>query len=314
MIHFFYGLQENYLDITDAVLRFCFDGERFRIPADDCLRAAMFSDPAYGHLKEIVVFSHHEGRLTCTAYPHDARVDLVAPAGVVRPARRRPVVPTGPVDEVVARIHEQLHFIGGRLTDEGPEQAMVVRFLDPGATVLEIGSNVGRNTVMIASILADSSNLVTMECDPSSVEILRCNRAANGFDFQIEPSALSRRRLIQRGWETVPAEEVPPGWREVSTITFGELTAKYGLEFDTLVADCEGALFYILQDEPAMLEGISTVILEADYPSVEHKRAVESVFASNDLRRIHSEPLVTDWQHPFPDQVAASFFEVWRRI
>jgi FkbM family methyltransferase len=312
-VDFFYGRGQSYLDVTDAVLRFCCDGEQIHIPADDVLRAAMFSDPAYGHLKEIVVIAQSDGRPTCNAYPHGTPVDLPLPADVVCPARSRPAVPAGPVDETIARIHDQLQFIGGRLTDEWPEQTMVVRFLDPGAKVLEIGANIGRNTMMIASVLADSSNLVTLECDQAAAEILRCNRTANDFAFRIEPSALSCRPLIQRGWETVPADEVQPGWKAVSTITFNELVTKYGIAFDTLVADCEGALFYILQDDPAILDGISTVILEADYPSVEHKSSVETVFAGHGLSRIHSEPLVTDWKHPFPDEVAASFFEVWSR-
>lgn len=321
MMHFFYGRHQNFLDITNQVLLFCCDGRRFHIPADDRIRAALFSDPAYGHLKEIVVFSHTDGLPTCKSYPHDVPVDLPTPNGLTLPPRNKPVVPDGTFDEKIARIHEQLHFIGGRLTDELPEQTMVVRFLDPNAKVLEIGSNIGRNTLMIASILSDSANLVTMECDPAAVEILRCNRAANDFAFRIEPSALSCRPLIQRGWETMPANvpgnmpstDVRPGWKRVSTITFGELVAKYGIAFDTLVADCEGALFYILQDDPAMLKGISTVILEADYPNVEHKRSVEAVFARHGLSRIHSQPLITDWKHPFPDEVAASFFEVWSR-
>lgn len=312
-MEFFYGHQQNYLRITDAVLRFCCEGGQIHIPGDDVTRAAIFSDPAYGDLKEIVVITERDGQPTCRAYPHGTPVDLPLSAGVTPPPRSRLVVPTGPVDNVIARIHDQLHFVGGRLTDEWPEQTMVVRFLDPNATVLEIGSNIGRNTLMIASVLADSANLVTMECNPAAVEILRCNRIANDFAFRIEPSALSCRPLIQRGWETIPADEVRPGWRPVSTITFAELVAKHGITFDTLVADCEGALFYILKDDPAMLDGISTVILEADYPSVEHKSSVEAVFAAHGLSRLHSEPLVTDWKHPFPDEVAASFFEVWGR-
>lgn len=219
----------------------------------------------------------------------------------------------GSVEQIIEATHQQLAFVGGRLTDELPEQSMAVRFLDPGAKALEIGSNIGRNTLMIASRLADPTKFVTMECDPNSVALLRYNRQANGFEFHIEPSALSYRRLIQRGWETVPAEELQPGFQWVSTITFEELLSKYQIAFDTLVADCEGALFYILQDNPAMLDGISTVILEADYPNVDHKRSVEAVFGHRGFHRVHSEPLVTDWEHPFPDEVAASFFEVWRK-
>lgn len=313
MLHIFYGRAQSYIEITDTVLRFCCDGRQFHIPADDDTRATLFSDPAYGYLKDIVVFAQHDGDPTCSVYPHSTPVELALPPGVVRPARGAAPDPSGPVEDRIARIHDWLHFVGGRITDELPEQTMVVRYLDPNAKVLEIGSNIGRNTLMIASVLADSANLVTMECDPAAVKLLRFNRAANDFNFRIEPSALSCRPLIQQGWETIPSDVILPGWNRVSTITFAELVAKHGMAFDTLVADCEGALFFILQDDPTMLDGISTVILEADYPSVENKRSVEAVFARHGLTRVHSEPLVTDWDHPFPAEVAASFFEVWTK-
>jgi len=312
-VEFFYGRHQNYLNITDAVLRFCCDGKQIHIPAYDNVRATVFSDPVYGEVKNIVVIGERDGGATCSIYPSGTPVDQPLPADIVRSPRSKPVVPAGPVEEKIARIHEQLLFTGGRLTDELPEQMMTLRFLRPDAKVLEIGSNIGRNTLMIASILNDPANLVTMECAPAAVEVLRCNRTANDFTFRIEPSALSYRPLIQRGWETIPSDVDLPGWNRVSTITFGQLVAKHGMAFDTLVADCEGALFYILGDYPAMLDGISTVILEADYPSVEHKRSVEAVFAAHGLTRVHSEPLVVDWDHPFPAEVAASFFEVWTR-
>ena len=103
MLHFFYGRCQTYLDITDTVLRFCCDGRHVHIPTGDRLRATMFSDPAYGHLKEIVVISDRDLTLTCTTFPHDTPVDLPVPAGLVPPARSRPVLAVGPVDEIIAR-------------------------------------------------------------------------------------------------------------------------------------------------------------------------------------------------------------------
>ena len=31
------------------------------------------------------------------------------------------------------------------------------------------------------------------------------------------------------------------------------------------------------------------------------------------LERIYSEPLIVDWDHPFPAECVASFFEVWKK-
>ena len=155
--------------------------------------------------------------------------------------------------------------------------------------------------------------MVTLECDPTAVGILRQNRSANNLHFHIEPSALSYRSLMQRGWDTVPSDELQPGYQWVRTITFEELNEKYRIPFDTLIADCEGALYYLLQDNSRILENIRTVILESDYLLADHKKEVESIFRSYNLEKVYSEPLLVDWDHPFPAECADSFFEVWKR-
>ncbi len=342
MIRFFYGEGQNYVDITEHVLRTCSDGDRIYIPANDILRGSLFPDPLFGVVKNIVVIRENQSRSSefdadgnhltgvdspsCSVYSADTAVTVY-----LNEQERRELYPDtngdhqsgsalGPApshlttaEDQITWIHAGLTFAGGSLTDELPEQTMVVRFLDPAAKVLELGANIGRNTLMIASVLADQHNLVSLECDPQSVEMLRNNRFANRFTFHIEPSALSYRQLIQRGWQTRPSEDVPPGYVRVQTITFKELQSKYNIEFDTLVADCEGALYWILRDSEALLKKIHTVIVEADYASVEHKMAVEAIFDVHGLERIYSEPLVVDWDHPFPAECVESFFEVWKK-
>lgn len=320
-MHVFYGKNDTFIDVTDAVLTSCFDGVRIHIPRGDLTRAEMFSDPVPGVVKDILLVRPVGRRATCVGYGPETDVDCwLTPEELqaIRPLYDRPdrVAPPSHLNTAEERldfVHRQLRFLGGSLEDEKPEQTMVARFLDPRAKVLEIGANVGRNTMMIASILDDERYLVTMECDPDSVEVLRNNRYLNNFRFHIEPSALSYRKLIQRGWDTIPSDEVLPGYQPVRTITFEQLTDKFRIDFDTLVADCEGALYYILNDSDAMLSGISTVILEADYHTAEQKRSVEAILLAHGLQRVHSEPLVTDWAHPFPEECAASFFEVWKK-
>jgi len=342
VIRFFYGQGQKYVDVTDHVLRTCSDGERIYIPANDILRGSLFPDPLFGVVKNIVVIRENQssssefdadgnhltgvGGPSCSVYSADSAVTVY-----LNEQERRELYPDrngdhqsgsalGPppshlttAEDQITWIHAGLTFAGGSLTDELPEQTMVVRFLDPAAKVLELGANIGRNTLMIASVLADQHNLVSLECDPVSVEMLRNNRFANRFTFHIEPSALSYRQLIQKGWQTRPSEDVPPGYVRVQTITFEDVQSKYGIEFDTLVADCEGALYWILRDSEALLKNIHTVIVEADYASVEHKMAVEAIFDVHGLERIYSEPLVVDWDHPFPAECVASFFEVWKK-
>ncbi len=166
---------------------------------------------------------------------------------------------------------------------------------------------------MISSVLEDERNLVTLECDPISVNSLRKNRFINKFRFQIEPSALSYRKLIQRGWDTIPSDILLPGYKWVNSITYEQLIEKYGIEFDTLVLDCEGAIFYILSDNENILNNIKMIILESDYHNVEQKRYVEGLFMKNGLEKVYSEALIGYEHLPFPKECRESFYEVWTK-
>lgn len=322
MIYFFYGKDQTYVSITEQVFQSCYDGERVYITSDSTIRTSLFGDPLPGVDKDIVMFRPAAGTFSCDVFPNGTPVTVYQTLSTDEKAQfsagvgQRPIttgLESSPIEERLELVHQQLRFAGGSLRDEWVEQSMAMKYLSPKSRVLEIGSNIGRNTLMIASILEDDRNLVTLECDPVSVELLRNNRFANNFRFHIEPSALSNRKLIQNGWLTTPSDELLPGYQWVNTITYDELVSKYGSDFDTLVADCEGALYYILVDNEGFLSNISTVILESDFLSAEHKQQVEATFRRYGLEKVYSEPLPSPPEGYFPDECVESFFETWKR-
>jgi FkbM family methyltransferase len=215
------------------------------------------------------------------------------------------------IDSMLQTIHSRLRILRGSFRDELPEQRMTVRYLSGNEKVLELGSNIGRNSMVIASILNDSSNLVTLESDPKSIYILQKNKQINNMNFHIENAALSTRKLVQRGWETFPSETVPPRHRAVNIISFRELQAKYNMNFDTLVADCEGALYYILLDMPEILEHVKLLIMENDYSNELHKKYVDEVLRAHNFNVVYAEPLLSH-EGAFP-HTRNEFFQVWKR-
>jgi FkbM family methyltransferase len=74
-------------------------------------------------------------------------------------------------------------------------------YLTGNEKILEIGGNIGRNSLVIASIL-NTNNFVSLECDVTISQQLTENRDLNKFSFHIESAALSNRKLIQKGWDT----------------------------------------------------------------------------------------------------------------
>jgi FkbM family methyltransferase len=210
------------------------------------------------------------------------------------------------INKKLSEIHSQLQIHYGSFQEEFPEQRMAARYLTGSEKVLELGGNIGRNSLVIASILGDNPNFVVLECDTNIAAQLTENRDLNHFTFSIETSALSKRPLIQRGWDTIVSDTILDGYTPVSSITYEELIAKYNIDFDTLVLDCEGALYYILQDMPDMLDHINLIIMENDYHDITHKEYVDKVLKEKHFYVDYVES--GGWGPCY-----ANFFEVWKK-
>ena len=170
----------------------------------------------------------------------------------------------------------------------------------------------------MASILRESKNngtLLTLESSSYIAKQLQENRDNNGFAFPIEASALSQRRLAQKEWKTIPLgpnDPIPPKHTEIRTITLEALRKKYApAAFDTLVLDCEGAFYYILQDTPDILNGIQKILMENDYMDITHKRFIDQSLLERGFHCIHREGLKEFIKIPFPLEIKKSFFETW---
>ena len=208
--------------------------------------------------------------------------------------------------ERLRQIHQRIALLHGDLEYEYPEQLMSAIFLPSDAKVLELGSDLGRNTHVIAAILDDSSNLVTLETRSECIPYLIDNRNYNGFHFHIECAALSKHPLIQLGWNTIQSDVDLPGYRRINTVSFAGLQQKYGITFDTLVADCEGGLYYALQDEPEALTNIKLVIMENDYATEEQYIFVTDLFKAYGLELVYNEGYIR-----FSGNNA--FYQVWKK-
>jgi len=173
----------------------------------------------------------------------------------------------------------------GSFEDEYNEQIMNCKFITGTENILEIGGNIGRNSLVLAYILNkhNNNNLVTLESNPQFAKQLEHNRDINDLSFHIENCALSKRKLIQgeNDCRTMISSTVPKGYISVNTITWEKLCNKYPFTFDTLVLDCEGAFFYILKDMPEILTNIKMILMENDYFDRNHKQYIDDILETN---------------------------------
>lgn len=306
LIEIKYGTRDTHIDVSAICYSRLMKKNIVRIPRGDGPRASLFTDPVPGIHKTVFILVKSNQTMFEYEESKEVFIDMNRLTIITDtiPAYVREVYPD--MDSKLIQIHKQLKMKHGSLADEYPEQMMAAHYLTGLEKVLEIGGNIGRNSMVIAHILesAGNTNYVVMESDVQVIDKLKENRDVNGFKFHIEAAALSNRPLIQKFWNTIVSDIVLPGYSKVNTITFAELMEKYGIEFDTLVLDCEGAFYYILMDMPEIISNVRLIIMENDYNDAPHKNYIDGVLRENGFVVDYSEP--GGWGY-----CANNFYEVW---
>jgi len=301
-----YGTPTSNIDVTDICIQDLKCNNYIIIPKGDLARAKIFTDPLPNVLKYIIVVSESG----ISEYNDSSSVYIDMLTETILKEMPESIYPLDKMAKLTD-IQNKLTLLYGSFVHELPEQKMAVRYLKGTESVLEIGGNIGRNSLVISSILSDSGRLVVLESDKHIYNQLKENRDINGFRFHIEGSALSKRNLIQRGWTTIVSDTLLPGYTPVSTITYADLMDKYKIPFDTLVLDCEGAFYYILQDMPEILNGINLIIMENDYVDGNHKNYIDDVLKKNNFYVDYAEAGGETFGSYCPCR--NNFFEVWLR-
>jgi len=294
-----YGIKENRRDVTNICLTRLNNNNVITIPAEDGVRASYFGDHLVGIVKKVfIILNGNETEHIQNFQDYCITINL-ADYTINTP------INANPIHEKLNNIHRNLKIKYGTFRDELPEQKIAVSYLTGSEKVLEIGGSIGRNSLVIASIV-NNNNYVSLETHAIIAKFLEENRNLNNFTFHIENSALSKRRLIQRGSDSKPSDVLEEGYFWVNTITFDQLKEKYNIPFDTLILDCEGAFYYILMDMPEILNGINLIIMENDYTDINHKLFVDDTLKKNNFYNCYRE--AGGWGCCY-----SNFFEVWKR-
>ena len=294
-----YGSDAKNIYVTNICFNKLLQNNIITIPSGDHNRAYYFNDPIVGVLKKIYIII--DNKTTEYDYTQEIKIDITSEIITTQ---------TIIVDKKISQLHSNLKLNYGSFKEELPEQKMVVRHLTGSEKVLEIGSNIGRNSLIIASII-DNNNFLTLESDTTIFNQLNENKNINNFTFYTENSALSNRKLIQKGWDTMVSNDLLPDYKWVNTITLKNLYAKYNIQFDTLVLDCEGAFYYILMDFPEILFNINLIIMENDYHDIAHKQYIDNILKNNNFYVDYVES--GGWD-PLSTPCYNNFYEVWKKL
>ena len=215
--------------------------------------------------------------------------------------------------EPINRLHSlqnKLKITGGHFSEELVEQIIATKYINENDKVLEIGGNIGRNSMIIASLLNKPENLTVLETDPKSFEILKHNKEINNLNFKVINAGLSNYKLMQNSWDTYydDSYENKDNFFQVNNITYKDLIKITGTDYNVLVLDCEGAFYYILKEFPEIIVNINKILIENDYKTVEEKKYVDDILFNNNFVSVFQDYHPDKWG-PFYNK----FYEVYKK-
>ena len=147
-----------------------------------------------------------------------------------------------------------------RGTYEPEQTAHFVRWVRPGATVIDIGAHVGYYTLLASMLAGDSGSVWAFEPEPTNAAFLRRHMYLNNCrNVQVEELAVSNtnghsRFLCGKGSGTGHLDRT--GDMEVRTVRLEDFCSARGITPSAIKIDVEGA-------EAAVLEGAKELILRA---------------------------------------------------
>lgn len=182
---------------------------------------------------------------------------------------------------------------------ERSEQDLAEQFIEPHDIVIELGGRYGTVSCIINSKLQDPTNHVVVEPQFQVQSALQKNKQINNSQFHIINGFVSKKplHLTEVGYGAsfeLGANSLYP------CFDLADIQTKYNLQFNTLVADCEGGLESFFDDFPYMYTQLTKAIIEKDYPQKCNYDKIEQEFKNHGLQLIHTEN--------------GGFHQVWKKI
>lgn len=165
------------------------------------------------------------------------------------------------------------------LTTEKQEQDMVTKYIREGDKVLELGARYGTVSAIILDNVKDEHDCVIVEPDAKVTDALKSNlKGCNYDDAHVFVGTIgSKKQKIKGNYNygtyTVECDD---DTCDIDNLTYDDLQKRYDIEFNTIVADCEGCLpdviDHISTTSPS-LQPLQKIIVETDYPDrVDYKK------------------------------------------
>jgi FkbM family methyltransferase len=147
---------------------------------------------------------------------------------------------------------------------ETTEWKLAEAYVKPNDVVLELGARFGSTSVTLNKI-AKGKNIVCIEPDETVLETLENNRKINNCDFNIVKGIISKTKqsIYLSDYSTYTTNDESGN---IQIYDLWQLQKDYNLEFNVLVADCEGCLSTFFHHYKEFFKQLRLVIFEMDRP------------------------------------------------
>jgi FkbM family methyltransferase len=148
---------------------------------------------------------------------------------------------------------------------ERDEQEQAYKYIEPNDIVLELGGRYGTVSAVINYKLENKKNHVVVEPDENIVPTLIKNRDLNNSGYYILSKVISNsnKKKIESGYSTHYVDSNDND-KTNNIISYEDFKKQFPLDFNVIVADCEGCLAEFIKMMGDDFYKIKKVIFEAD--------------------------------------------------
>ena len=154
---------------------------------------------------------------------------------------------------------------------EREEQYASNDYINPDMKVLELGGRYGTVSCFINNKLENPKNHLVVEPDITVIDALKKNRKNHKSKFKILNGIISNKKMKieKKGYATSVSliNNKTDNDEIIKNYSLENIIKKYKINFNALVADCEGCLCNFIDENEKYVKNYKIIIFERDMPN-----------------------------------------------
>ena len=181
---------------------------------------------------------------------------------------------------------------------EHVEQDLANKYITSNSIVLELGARYGTVSCIISKKIKNSNNLVVVEPDDTIWESLEKNMKNNNCNFHIVKGVISNKKLALGSVRGYGVQMFPDNSSNIPNFSFDDIENQFNLKFNTLVADCEGCVGDLFNENPILYKQLELIILEHDTDKTDYDKLISNFkkFGFKEIENTFDEVARTVWK------------------